>query len=77
VFCNVKIVENRDIPLCFTEFKDLNVLNVIVCINPKTTVNSVGTAKLMKRPSHLVSKLKKTNYAHMSSSVLIAVVITR
>jgi len=77
VFCNVKIVENRDIPLCLAKFKNLNVLNVIVCINPKTTVNSVDTAKLMKKPCYLVSKLKKTNHAHMSLSVLIVVVITR
>jgi len=42
----------------------------------KNTVNLVGAAKLMKKPTHLVSKLKKVNCVHTSSSVLIAMAIT-
>ena len=77
VFCNVKIVGNENMPLCLAEFKDLSASNTIVYINLKTTINLVGAAKPMKRPTHLTSKLKKTNCAHMSLSVLIAMVITR
>jgi len=64
-------------PLCLAEFKNLSTSNTMVCINLKTTINLVGAAKLMKRPTHLTSKLKKANCAHMSLSVLIAMVITR
>ena len=77
VFYNVKIVGNRDMLLCFAEFKDLSVSNAIVCINPKTTINLVGVAKPIKRPTHLTLKLKKMNCACTSSSVLIAMAITR
>ena len=59
------------------EFKDLNASNVMACINQKIIVNLVGAAKPMKKPTHLASKLKKANYAHTSSSVLIAMAITR
>jgi len=64
-------------PLCLAEFKDLSVSNAIVCINPKTILNSVGVAKPMKRPTHHTSKQKKANHACTSSSVLIAMEITR
>jgi len=41
----------------------------MVCINPKTTTNLVDVAKLMKRPTHHVSKPEKVNCAHISSNV--------
>jgi len=69
VFHNVKIVGNRNMLCCHAEFKDLNVSNVMVCINLKTTTNSVGIAKLMKRLTHHALKPKKVNHAHMSSNV--------
>ena len=77
MFHNVKIVGNRDILLCLAEFKDLSVLNVMVYINLKTIINSVGVAKPMKRPTYHTLKQKKANYAHTSSSILIAMEITR
>jgi len=77
MFHNVKIVGNRDIPLCHAEFKNLNVSNAMVCINPKTTANSVGIAKLMKRPTHHTSKPKKANCAHTSLNVQTAKVTIR
>ena len=43
----------------------------------KTTINLVSTAKPMKEPTYLASKLKKVNYAYISSSVLITMAITR
>jgi len=77
VFHNVKIVGNRNTLLCLAEFKDLGASNAMVCINPKTTVNLVSATKAMKKPTHLTSKLKKVNHTHTSSSVLIAMAITR
>jgi len=77
VFHNVKIVGNRDTLLCLAEFKDLSVSNVMVHINLKTIINSVGVAKPMKRPTYHILKQKKANYAHTSSSILIAMEITR
>jgi len=77
VFHNIKIVGNGDIPLYLAEFKDLSALNAMVCINPKTIVNLVGVAKPMKRSTHHILKQKKANCVHTSSSVLIAVEITR
>ena len=77
VFCNVKIVGNGNMLLYLAEFKNLSTSNAIVCINLKTTINLVSAAKPMKKPTHLASKLKKANYAHTSSSVLIAMAITR
>jgi len=77
VFHNVKIVGNKDTPLCLAKFKDLSALNAMACINPKTIVNLVGVAKPMKRPTYHVLKQKKANCVSTSSSVLIAVEITR
>ena len=77
MFCNVKIVRNRSIPLYLAEFKDPSVSNTIVHINMKTTINLVSTAKPMKEPTYLASKLKKVNHAYISSSVLITMAITR
>jgi len=77
VFHNVKIIGNGDTLLCHVKFKDLNISNAIVWINPKTTTNLVGVAKLMKRPIHYASKQKKVNCAHMSSNVQTAEVIIR
>ena len=77
MFYNVKIVGNRNMPLYLAEFKDLSASNAIVCINLKTTINLVSATKLMKKPTHLTSNLKKANYAHTSSSVLIVMAITR
>ena len=77
VFHNIKIVGNGDMPLCHAEFKDQNVSNAIVHINPKTTTNSVGVAKLIKRPTHHALKWKKVNYTCISSNVQTAKVIIR
>ena len=77
MFCNVKIVRNRSIPLYLAEFKDPSVSNTIVHINMKTTINLISTAKPMKEPTYLASKLKKVNHAYISSSVLITMAITR
>ena len=60
MFHNVKIVGNRNIPLCLAEFKDLSASNAMVHINLKTIVNLVSVAKPMKRLTHLTSKQKKS-----------------
>ena len=60
MFHNVKIVGNRNIPLCLAEFKDLSASNAMVHINLKTIVNLVGVPKPMKRLTHLTSKQKKS-----------------
>jgi len=52
VFYNVKVVGNGNMPLCHVEFKNLNASNTMVYINSKTTTNSVGVAKLIKRLTH-------------------------
>jgi len=77
LFCNVKIAKNGVTLLCLAEFKDLSASNSMVCTSLKTTVNLVGATKLIKRLPHLTLKLKKVNCAYMSSSVLIAMAITR
>ena len=64
-------------PLYLAEFKDPSVSNAMVHINLKTTINPVGAAKLIKRPTYLASKLKKANHAYISLSILIAMAITR
>ena len=51
--------------------------NAIVHINPKTTANSVGITKLMKRPTHNTLKLKKANCAHTPLNVQTAKVTIR
>jgi len=66
VFHNVKIVGNGNILLCYAEFKNLNTSNATVCINLKTTANSVIVAKLMKRLTHHTSNEKRqTVPAHL------------
>ena len=76
-FHNVKIVGNRDMPLYLAEFKDLNALNTTVHTNLRTTANSVGVAKPMRRLILFVLKWKKANCAHTSLNILTAKAIIR
>jgi len=59
VFHNVKIVGNRNMPLCLAEFKNLSASNAIVYINPKTIINLVGIAKPIKKTNPPCLKTKK------------------
>ena len=49
----------------------------MACISLKIIVNLVGIAKLMKKQTHCVLKLKKVNYICIHSSVQIVKAITR
>jgi len=77
VFHNVKIVGNGNIPHFLVEFKDLNVSNVMACINQKIIINLVGAVKPMKKQTYYALKQKKTNHVHTHSSVPIVKAITK
>ena len=69
---NAKIARDGDIQHSLVGFKNQSVSSVIVITNQRTTVNSVGIVKPMKRQTHLALKLKKANLARISSNALIA-----
>ena len=48
-YCNVKIAGNGDTLCSHVEFKVLNVSNVMVLINQKTTTNLDDVARPMRR----------------------------
>ena len=77
MFHNVKIVGNKDMPLCLVESKDPNVSNIMAHINLKIIVNLVGVTKPMRKQTHYILKQKKVNCVCTSSSVPTVKVITR
>jgi len=64
-------------PLFLVKFRVPNTSNIMACTSPKIIINSVGVAKLMKKQTHCILKLKKMNYVCTHSSAQIVEAITR
>ena len=73
VSLNIKIVGDGAIQLFHVEYKGLNASSVIDLTNQRITVNLAGIAKPTRRPTSLISKLKRASYALTHSNVLTAV----
>ena len=69
---NAKIAGDGDIQRSLVGSKNQSASSVMVITNQRTTVNSVGIVKPMKRQTHLALKLKKANLARIPSNALIA-----
>ena len=70
-FCNARTAGSGAMWPFHAEFRVLNVSNVMTLTSPRTTANSGGAARLMRRQIHLISKWRRVNLALTPSSALI------
>ena len=71
-FPNAKIAGNGDIQRSLVGSKDQSASSIMVITNRRTTTNSVGITKPMKRQTHLALKLKRANLVCIPSNAPIA-----
>jgi len=69
---NAKIAGDGDIQRSLVGSKDQSASSVMVITNWRTTANSVGVAKPIKKQTHLALKLKRVNLVCISSNAPIA-----
>jgi len=69
---NAKIAGHGDIQCSLVGSKNQSASSVMVITNQRTTINSVGIVKPMKRQTYLALKLKKANLACIPSNAPIA-----
>jgi len=69
---NAKIARDGDIQHSLVGFKDQSTSSVMVPTNQRTTTNSVGVAKPMKRQTCLILKPKRVSLTHIPSNAPIA-----
>ena len=70
-FLNARIVGSGATQPFYAGFRALNVSNTTALTNPKTSTNSGGVARWMRRQTHLTSKQRRANLACIPSNALI------